>query len=822
MRSTLKDIRLAFRQLRKEKAFSITVLVTLAVCVGANAAIFSVIQTVLLSPLPYPDADRLVVLHNSYPGAGAPRGSTGSADYFLRRDQLQSFEGMAQFQTWGHTVGEPGQTEMMRTMRVTPSFFPLLGVTPELGRLFHEEEMDPGNEFVVVLSHEFWKARFDSDPDVVGTDLRIDGRPYRIIGVAPAGFRLWQNEQPRFFVPIPYPLDQRGIDVWHSNNYEMLAKLRPGVSVERARAENDALNASLVGEWPVPNGAQLLKDVGYRMLITPAHEELVRDVRSTLYLLWGGVIFVLLIGCVNIANLILARSQVRIRETATRLALGARRRRLAKELLTHALVLAGLGGLLGIATGFAGIKLLSLVGAADLPRGAEIGMNATVLAFTLGVALVAGVIFGMIPAVQLVRADLRSVLHTESRGATVDRRTLWLRTSLVTGQIALAFLLLIGAGLMLSSFRMASSVDSGFQPDRVFTARVSLPEASYPDVASRVRFVDALLPEIQSVPGVTFAGFTTQLPFSGNNSSSVIMPEGYMPPPGESLLSPLQTWVAGDYFQAMGIPLLEGRWFEPTDGTNDRRVIILDEWLARRYFGDASPLGKRMRWGGIPGTEDEGELYTIVGVVGTTKHNQLTEEAGAHVGAYYFPFRSEPRSFVTLVAKAAGDPLSLTTAIRDRLARQDGELPLFDVATMTSRVEASLSNRRASMFLFLAFAVVALFLAVVGIYGVLAYAVAQRTREMGIRMALGSSTKAIFIMVIRHGLVVTGIGLLAGSVAAVLMGGLVKSLLFGVQPLDPVVLVSVAGLLGIVATVACAVPAFQATRVDPVRALVGP
>lgn len=819
MRSMAWNLRFALRQIRKEKALTLTILVTLAVCVGANAAIFSVVHKVLLEPLPYPDADRLVVIANSYPGAGAARASTGAVDYFERRDRIQSFEEIAQLQGWGHTVGEAGQTERMRSMRVTPSFFPLLGVQPLMGRQFREQEMEPGNEYVVILSHEFWQDYFGGAGDILERDLRIDGRPYRIVGVLPAGFRLPQSEQPRFYVPIPYTMASRGIENWHSNNYQMMARLRPGFSIERARAENDALNATLIAEWPIPNGPQLLEDVGYEMLIIPAHEDMVRDIRPTLYLLWGGVAFVLLIGCVNIANLILARGQVRLREGATRLALGAPRSRIAGETLAHALVLAGAGGLLGVAVGLGGIRLLEVLGANELPRGAEIGMDPTVLLFTFGIAVVTGLIFGAIPLLQLLRTDLRSVLHTESRGATVDRRTLWVRTSLVTGQIALAFIVLVGAGLMLTSFRSATSVQSGFEPDNVFTARVGLPGARYADAAARIQFAESLLGELRNVPAIRHVGLTTQLPFSGSNSSSVILPEGYSPPAGESLLSPLQTWVAGEYFEAMGIPLLEGRTFEPADGNGDRRVIILDEWLARRYFGESSPLGKRMLWGGVPGMAEEEDYYTIVGVVGTIKHNDLTSAPGDHVGAYYFPNRQNPGSFLTLVASAAGDPLALTRPIRDRLVQRDAELPLFDIATMRSRIDDSLRNRRSSMFLLLGFAAVALFLSVIGIYGVLAYAVAQRTREMGVRMALGSTTRQAFGLVIRHGARVTAVGLAAGAIAAALMGRLIRSLLFEVEPLDPVVMASVAAVLGVVALAACAVPAIQATRVDPVRAL---
>jgi predicted permease len=821
MNSILLDVRHSFRLLWKEKAFAFTALITLAVCVGANAAIFSVIHTVLLSPLPFEDADRLVVISNSYPGAGVPRASNGATDYFIRRDRVQAFESIAQFEGFGHTVGEAGETERARTMRVTASFFPMLGVQPLLGRGFREEEMDPGNGQVVVLSHGYWQDRFGADPAVIDRDLRVDGRPYRIVGVLPPDFRLPQNEQPRFFVPIVYSMESRQLDNWHSNNFQMWAKLRPGVSVEAARAENATLNAALISEWPVPNAAQLLADAGYATLIRPAREDLVRDVRSTLYLLWGGAIFVLLIGCVNIASLILARSHVRMRETATRLAIGAPRIRLVRQMLTHSLLLAGLGGALGVLAGIAGIPLLSAVGAADLPRGAEIGMDATVLLFTLGLTAVAGFIFGAIPAIQLLRTDLRSVLQTESRGGTADRGTLSVRTTLVTAQVALAFLLLIGAGLMLVSFRTAMSVEPGFRTDRLLTGFVSLSGSRYADSDSRSQFVDNLLAEIETVPGLRSAGITTQLPFSGSNSSSIILPEGYSPPAGESILSPLQTWVAGDFFETMQIPLIEGRSFEEADGVGDRRVIVLDEWLARRYFGEASPVGKRMLWAGVPEMADEEDYYTVIGVVGTIKHNDLTAGPSEHVGAYYFPYRQFPGGFISVVAEAAGDPLSLTGPIRERLTRLDPELPMFGIETMHGRIDDSLTGRRSSMFLLLTFAGVALFLAVIGIYGVLAYAVVQRTREMGIRMALGSSTREIFMLVLRHGARVTGMGLLIGGIGAVAMGRLIQSLLFGVQPLDPAVVGSVAAILAAVAIAACVLPALQAARVDPVRALVG-
>ncbi len=820
MSSLLRDLRHSVRLLWKEKVFTLTVLVTLAVCVGVNASIFSVVNTVLLQPLPFKDPEQLVVVSNSYPGAGVPRADNGVVDYFARRERVPSFAAVAQWQNTGYTVGEAGRTERVPSMRVTASFFPLLGVQPLLGRTFREEEMDAGNQHVVMLTHGYWQERFAGDRGVLDRDLRIGGQPYRIVGVLPPEFRLPQNEQPRLFVPIMYSLESRRSDNWHNNSFEMWARLRPGATVEQARAENDALNTAMIAEWNIPNAAQLLNDAGYRTLIEPAGKDLVRDVRSTLHLLWGGALFVLLIGCVNIAGLILARGQTRLRDMATRLAIGAPRRRLIRELLVHALTLALLGGTLGVLLALAGVKLLGAFGAGELPRGALIGVDLTVLLFTLGLAVGAGLVFGAIPSAQLLRVNIQSVLQTETRGGTAGRRTLSLRTALVTTQVGLAFLLLIGTGLMLVSFRSAVAVKPGFQPEGVFTAFLSLAGPGYGEPSARQQFAEALLDDIRTLPGVQAAGITTQLPFAGGHSSSVVLPEGYTLPPGESLLSPLRTVAGGDYFQAMAIPLIEGRLFEPQDGAGDRRVIILDEWLARRYFGDASPLGRRMLDGAVPEIADEDDYYTVIGVVGTIKQNDLTAPSAEHVGAHYFPYRANPGSSFSLVVRTDGDPLLLSGAVRDRIMRLDPELPMFNVQTLRGRIDTSLTGRRTSMRLLVVFSSVALFLAVIGVYGILAYTVAQRQREIGIRMALGSSTHRIFMLVLRHGLRVTGAGLLIGAVAALFMGRFMQSLLFGVEPIDIRVLLTAGAVLGTVALAACVIPALQAARIDPVRAII--
>jgi len=819
--SLLRDVRFGLKSLFARKTFGLAVLLTLAVCIGANVAIFSIVETVILSPLPYPEPDRLVTLYNSYPGAGAERGSNSAADYFFRRDRIDALEHVAALQGSGHTVGEAGETERVRTLRVTPSFFPLLGAEPVVGRTFTEEETEPGLHRKVVLTHGYWQERFGGSPDAVGSTLRVDGEAYAVVGVLAEDFRVVGRPDARFFVPIPFSEDQRSIRSWHSNNYDMLARLAPGATVERATSQIDALNASLVEEWPVPNAGQLLEDAGFETVVVKTGDDVLRDVEPVLFLLWIGVGFVLLIGCVNIANLMLARSHARLRELATRLALGARRARLARQILTESAVTGLLGGALGVAVGAGGLSLLRGFGIEDLPRGAEIGVDGPVLLFTVAVALGAALLFGSIPVAHVLRSELQSVFREEGPTGSSSRRSVLLRRGLVTGQIAVAFLLLAGSGLMFRSFRAAVSVDPGFEPAGVLTARLDLPESRYPEADDRRRFVSRLLEDVRGRAGVEGAAVTNVLPFSGNYSSSVVFPEGYEMRPGESLLSPYQTRVGPDYFRTMGIEVLRGRGFRESDGPDATNVMVIDEWLADRYWPDESPLGRRMAHNAVPGQDeiDEENYYTVVGVVETIRQNELTTTE--HSGAYYFTYRQLPFGDVDVVARSGGSATGLTPLIRDAVGRLDPELPLYRVTTMEERVAASLASERTAVLLLLVFASVALLLAVVGIYGMLAYAVAQRRREIGIRKALGSGPDGVFRLVVREGLALTGAGLAIGGVVTLVAVRFIRSLLFGVEPTDPLVLGGVALLLTLVAVTACLVPAYRAARTDTVSALIG-
>jgi predicted permease len=820
MDTLLQDIRFGTKLLWKEKAFSATVLLTLAVCIGANSTIFTVVNTVLLKPLPYDEPDRIVSLYNSYPGAGAERASNGGADFFFRRDEVSGLQEVANYQGWGNTVGEAGSTERARTLRVTSTFLPLLRITPVIGRNFLWEEMEPGNHQKVILGYRYWQDRYAGDPSVLGTELRVDGEPYIIVGVLPEHFRLAGDNEPRdFLLPIPFRPEERTLQGLHNNNYQQLGRLSDGATIEQVRAQVDALNARLSEEWPVPNGKQLLEDVGFNTRVFLAKDEMLREIRPSLLMLWGGVAFVLLIGCVNIANLMLARSNVRMRELATRLALGADRGRLGRQLLTEAMILGVVGGALGLLVGFGGLQVLTTLGVEDLPRGAEISLDGVALAFTLFLGLGAGVAFGAIPLVHVMRSDLNTVFRSESRSGTASRRALWLRNGLVTGQVALAFVLLIGAGLMLRSFREVLEIDPGLEAEGVLSGFVHMAPARYPDGLSQSQFVDRLLEEVRVLPGVTSAAVTSSIPFGGDVSASVILPEGYVPEPGEPVLSPFHTRVSPGYFETLGIPVLEGRAFELGDDAGAQQVIIIDQWLADRYFPAGDAVGKRMLYGTVPGMEEDEEpyLYTIVGVVASHRQNDLVESE--FVGAYYFPFAQDPQTVATVVMKTDGDPLALTEPAREVVSRLDPEVPFYGARTLQDRIDASLVERRSPMLLLMIFAGVALFLAGVGIYGALAYSVTQRTREMGIRIAIGSGAREVVQLVVGQGVKVVGAGLVLGGLGSLGLSRLIQSLLYGVRPTDPGVMVAVATLLAVTGLVACFFPARRATRIDPVVAL---
>jgi predicted permease len=812
MPSPARDIRHGVRLLVKHRAFTAAALLTLALCIGANTAIFSVLNSVLLKPLPFEGADRLVRIYSAYPGAGVERGGASVPDYYDRQ-RLPAFEHVALFTGRGMTVGESGRPERVRGAEVTPSFFAMLGVPAMVGRTFAEAEGEAGSHRVAVLSWGLWQERFGGEGDAVGRTIRIDDVAYDIVGVMPRNF-VFEDRETRVWVPLVFSAEDRSDQMRHANNWEMIARLRPGVGLGQAQQQIDALNAAT--DERLPQYRELLTAAGFHTIVTGYHSDLTRDVRGTLWLLQAGVVLVLLIGTINIANLVLVRSTSRHRELATRAALGADRRRLAGQMLTESLVLALLGGVLGVIVGWLAVRGFSSFAMPDLPRSAEIAVDATTLLAAFGVAAVAGLLFGALPVARLFRADLSSVFRDEGRSGTASRATHAWRGALVVAQVALAFALLVGAGLMIASFARTLGVDPGFRPTNVLTAAVSLPVTRYADAAARRNFSDQLLERVRAVPGVESADITDVLPFGGSYNASAVMAEGYEPGPGESLVAPVNSRVGVEYFDAMGIRVRAGRAFDRGDIAGALPVAIVDRTLAQRYWPNEDAIGRRIA-PGVPIDGMAAEFRTIVGVVDDVRVRSLTGDEP--IGHFYVPVAQEPTAQPFIVVRTALPPETITNALRTAVLDLDADLPLHGVRTLETRLAESLAAERLRMILLGAFGVLALFLAATGLYGVLAYSVAQRQAEIGIRMALGSSAAAIFALVLRQGARLVAIGLAFGVIGSIVLGRIVRSMLYGVAPADPVVLLGVLAALTATAFAACVLPARRAMQVEPMSAM---
>ena len=695
----------------------------------------------------------------------------------------------------------------------------MLRATPLKGRTFTEAEGELGDERKVVLSHRLWQRLFGGRNTAIGQDLRINGNPYQVIGVMAPDF-LFLNDEVELWVPLAFNPQQRGDDRRHNNSWTMIGLLKPGSTVEQAQQQVDALNARNLERFTAMK--EILVNAGFHTVVTSLQEDIVRDVRRTLYLLWGGVLFVLAIGAVNITNLVLVRSSARMRELATRHALGAGLSRLTRQLLTETILLTVGGGLAGIGLGYGGLVLLSTFAADALPRSAEIRMDAVVVAFTIGLAVLVGVLVALVPVVSLRQMNLSQAFREEGRSGTTGGGARRLRQALVASQVAFAFMLLIGGGLLLASFERVLRVDPGFDPSQLLTARLSPPGSRYGDDSKVRSLAQRFLEAVRTVPGVQSAGMTSNIPFGGDFSDSVILAEGYQMAPGESLVSPYQVIATPGYMETLKIPLRSGRYFADSDTSAAPRVVIVDEALAKKFWPGLDPVGRRMY---LPDSIDDmtrppanPAWLTVVGVVGETRMAGLVT-SDTRVGTYYFPIGQDGMRNMTLAVRTAGDPLMVTGALRQALATIDPELPLYSVRTMDQRIGESLTDRRMPMMLAVMFAGIALFLAAMGLYGVLAYQVAQRRKEIAIRMALGSEPSGIFSLVLREGVGLLMAGLVVGLAGAFAIRRAIETQLYGVTGMEPAVLAGVAALLTVVATLACAVPAHRAARIDPMGAL---
>ncbi len=810
LESIWRDLSLAVRNLLRRPGYSLVAVLTMALCLAVNTAVFTVVDAVLLVPLPFPDSHRIAVLFNSYPNAGSARSSNSVPDFYDRRE-LEAFQEVALYESQSRPIGRGESLRQVFSMQVTPSFFKVLQVQPGSGRYFLEDEGEIGRDAVVVISHGLSRELF-GDAMAVGRSLLVEGVARTIVGVMPPDFRFadWDAE---IWLPLAFSQQQKSDAARHRNSYQMVARLSPGTSMETARSQVDALNAAIAEDLP-PQLREGLAATGFHTQVHRFQDDLVREVRPSLLLLWAGSLFVLLIGCLSLANLQLVRATGRMRELAARFVLGASRWRLMRLLLSESLLLAALGGALGLlATGWS-LGLLDTFEVYQIPRIDQVKLAGNGFLAAAGLALAVGILSGILPAAVIHRFDLFGVFRSSARSSS-GRSGRTLRAALAALQVAVAFVLLAGAGLMLASLMQVRAVDPGIEAEGVLAAAVILPSKRYPQVVQRLQFIQRALDGVRALPEVSEAAIASQIPFSGSTSRGVVTPEGRAAAAGESVRTHYGTVVSPSYFAAMGIPLLKGRSFDSREQRNSPPVVIVDERLAQIYWPDSDPIGKRMLLDSQPGPN--APWHTVIGVVGEIRQNDLTDTSPP--GAYYLSHRKSWLGFFRLVVKTSGEPRSLLDPLRRVMAGLDPEIPLFWVQTMEEGVNEQLLLRRIPLQLLTFFAAAALFLAAVAIYGVLDESVRQRTREIGIRMAMGSSLKAIHSLVLGQSLRLVGAGQVVGLTTALLLGGWMASFLYQVRPRDPWVLLMVALLTALTALIASWLPTRRASRVNPVSAL---
>ncbi len=797
--SVWRDIRYGGRMLIRKPGFTIVAVLTLALGITATTATFTVVDAVLLRKLPVTDPDRVVVIHNQLPKLNLPRSPVSAPHYLDYSRQTDAFESTGAFITRNVNLSGVSVPERLQAGRVTATFFPTLGINPAAGRFLNPEEDRIGSERVVVLSTGLWKRLFSSNSSALGSSIQLNADHYQVIGIAPEAIQemypsvdLWI---PMAFTPRELSEERRG-----SLAYTMIARLKPGTTL--AHAQNIMTGVAT-------NSGAKDPDI-FNIEVRSITDEYVSDVRRPLFVLLCAVIAVLLISCANVANLLLARATVRGHEIAVRAALGAGRARIVRQLLTESLLIALLGGVVGVVLALWGTKALLALAPSDLPRLTAVQVDLRVLLISLGASLLCGVIFGLVPALTASKTDLVSSLKESERTDSGTRQ--WLRRTFVVAEVALALVLLISAGLLVRSFGKLLDVRPGFDPQNVLTLRVQLPGAQYDKATKVASFYDQVLTRVSGLPGVQHVGAAYQTPFTPGADNSIFFIRGRQAGPGEPPPHADYAFVSADYFATIGQPIVQGRAFQPSDMRAGNyfapnSVAIIDEELARRFWPNGDALGGGLSWG------KEGPWATIVGIAKTAQIKDLAEQSK---GTFYLP-AYVPMS--TLVIRTAGDPKPLAGAIRDQVLAVDPNQPVFDVKTMEERVAVTLETRRFAVVLLGIFGGLALLLAAIGLYGVLAFAVSQRTREIGIHMALGARTRDVLLMVIRQGMALVVIGVVLGVAGAYAVTRTIRSLLFEVGTTDPLTFVFVSVLLAVVGFVACYLPARRATKVDPLVAL---
>lgn len=807
---TFGDLKQTIRRLGRERGFTVTVLVTLALCIAANVAIFAVVDAILVRSLPFPHAEQLVTTINSYPNAGVERAGSSLPNYYDRRVAIKAFASTAIMQGGSAIVGEAGSPNRIDRDRVSPEFFSTLGIPLAMGRSFTDDEMVYARSGVAVITDGFWRNNFNADPTVLGKQFQVDGLPVTVVGVLPKGFR-YLSSRAKFFIPAASNLDERGVDRRHSNNFQLIARLAPGATLADARAQIDAFNLKQLSDEPY---AKLLKGAGYHTIVNSLHDDHVRDVRPILLLLEGGVLSLLLIGGVNLVNLLLIRASGRAKELAVRQALGASRRHITRDVMLETLVLSIVGGLLGLVGGAVGIRLLSVLGTDQLPLGATIVFDGRLAVL----ALLGSVLVGVALALPIIWFNLHHrlapVLQAESRGGTVSLAVHRVRHGFIIAQVALAFVLLAGAGMLGVSLQRVLATNPGFQAGHLLTGQISFPWKKYPEAAPRLAFIERLLTDLRAQPGVTSAGISSGLPFYGRVNDNATTVEGVEPAPGASIRAHYTAAAAGDYWQSLGIPLLTGRFLEDADNHRKQKVCVVDEDFARRYWPKQSALGHRLVNGP---TFSEDQACTIVGVVGSVKQNDLSDKNAQ--GMIYYPYTIYSSNSVSVVVRTSLPPSALAPVLKKAVLAIDPELPVDDVKAMQVRIDDSLVVRRSPAILAGIFAGVALLLAAVGTYGVLAYAVGERRREIGVRMALGALPGQILLQFVGLGARLLAAGLVVGVIGAWLVGRAMQSELYGVTAIHAGVFAATAGVMIAVVLLAVYVPSRRAAQVSPLEAI---
>jgi predicted permease len=814
----LEDLRYAIRFFRKSRSFTLAVLLSLAIGIGANTAMFSVANALLLRPLPYGNADRLVILWNRSPGLNIAEDWFSTAQYFDVKS-TQSFEQVALAIGGNESLTGDADPERVGTIHVSSSLLPMLGVRATTGRLFTADEDVRGGPSTAVLSYPMWERRFAGDPHVLGKSLTINGKLHQIVGILPKGFSLPREVLPTLGgaeqaeILLPLPLGPEAYQGRGHEDYNILAKLKPGHSVRQAQAEMDTLTARLRHDYSSvypPNG-------GLTFGVVALQEQVVGDVRGTLVLLTGAVGLVLLIACANVANLLLSHAAARQKEIAVRMALGASGGRVLRQLMTESVLVASGGGLLGV--GFAAVALagIRILGPKIIPRLPEVGLNAQVLLYAVVISVFSGVLFGLAPSLRLRGVDLNAILKNAGRGSA-GRGAVWgrgngLRKLLVISEIALSVILLIGAGLLIRSFARVQQVRAGFNPDNVLTLELTMTGRRY-DAPGAVGEAYRLLDErLEHLPGVKAAGAVTSLPLSQMFAWGPIVVEGRVPAAGENFLNADQRVAAGHYFEAMSIPLVAGRFFSEHDTATNPRVALIDDYMAQELWPGQNAVGKRFRFADVGAGQD---WVTVVGVVGRVKQYTLDSDSrmALYVSHIQFPSRD-----MNVVLRAAEVDAGLASSVREVVRNIDRDLPIYHLRTMEQRVRESLGRRRFSMVLLGLFAGFALLLATIGIYGVVSYLVTQGTREMGIRLALGASETRILTLVMRQGMLLALAGIMAGLTGGLVLARIMHGMLFGISAGDPATYIAVCSSLGLIALVASYIPACRAARVDPTVSL---